>query len=88
VANADLAAKNKELATEHSKVEARNKELASERNKVVERNKKLAEEQAKLQARFELGGPSNCTPGSQPRQSTPRSIGRGRWRSWPGYAAT
>jgi serine/threonine protein kinase len=39
-ANADLAAKNAELATEQAKVEARNKELA--------------DEQAKVQARFEL----------------------------------
>jgi tetratricopeptide (TPR) repeat protein/tRNA A-37 threonylcarbamoyl transferase component Bud32 len=39
-ANADLAAKNAELATEQTKVEARNQELA--------------DEQAKVQARFEL----------------------------------
>jgi tetratricopeptide (TPR) repeat protein/tRNA A-37 threonylcarbamoyl transferase component Bud32 len=39
-ANADLAAKNHELADEQAKVEARNKELA--------------DEQAKVQARFEL----------------------------------
>jgi tetratricopeptide (TPR) repeat protein len=39
-ANADLAAKNHELAAEQAKVEARNKELA--------------DEQAKVQARFEL----------------------------------